>query len=195
MPNDFIKQLIALLGQSGGTVRLLLSDLADMGIELSLSDISVASRAELTLRLGAKIYYVPQAQQPQPVAPSLERTETWTTQPDERMDSLLQQEISAISSINNRPRLQPRSQRHSPTPRPESVPSPLSMPSSTEHDPQQETAAEHQGSPPGTIHRLDDLTSYLKEKELSSRADARNETERKQSQYRDGNLPFRSFPR
>jgi len=57
--NEFVKQLIQLLTASGGLVNLPLGELEQMGIELTLQSLGTPA-AILTLRLGAKIYYVPQ---------------------------------------------------------------------------------------------------------------------------------------
>src|SRR5215831_5064595 len=107
MANEFTKQLIALLAASGGSASLPLSDLSQLGIELSLSDLGSDS-CTLRLRLGPKIYYVPEksasaveAQCPTTPTPTLPRpvSPAPATPPS---PSTLDAEINAVNSLNNR---------------------------------------------------------------------------------------------
>lgn len=116
---EFLKQLIQLLAQHGGTFTCPLSELQQLGLELSLQNISSDNAAIITLRLGARIYYVPatttkEATAPCPTPPTLE---TLTVHPPtgQTRPSVIspEQEIAAVNTLNN------RLSRPSPTPSPD----------------------------------------------------------------------------
>jgi len=103
VPNEFLKSLISLLAASGGSASLPLSDLSQLGIELSLSDLGSDS-CTLRLRLGPKIYYVPEKGAVAPVEAPCPTTPA-TTSPAPATPpspSTLDAEILAVNSLNNR---------------------------------------------------------------------------------------------
>lgn len=118
MTGEFLKQLIQLLAQHGGVFTCPLDELTPLGLELSLSSFG-SSAATLTLRLGARIYYVPAKdtttapEEPWPTDPT---TQAGQMMPTENSPDTMEAELSAVTSLNNRPR-QPRSNRfHSQSP-------------------------------------------------------------------------------
>src|SRR5215831_16307414 len=125
MPNEFLKQLIALLAASGGSASLPLSDLTQLGIELTISDLGSDS-CTLRLRLGPKIYYVPEkgavapVEAPCPTTPPATTSAPVATPPS---PSTLDAEIAAVNSLNNRASRPPRPPRYVP---PEELPPSLS---------------------------------------------------------------------
>src|SRR5262252_3071670 len=126
MPNEFLKQLIALLAASGGSASLPLSDLTQLGIELTISDLGSDS-CTLRLRLGPKIYYVPEkGAAVAPVEASCPTTPPATTSAPVATPpspSTLDAEIVAVNSLNNRASRPPRPPRYVP---PEEQPPSLS---------------------------------------------------------------------
>ena len=92
--SEFLKQLIALLANAGGLIAIPLAELQQLGVELTLTSLGSLSPT-LTLRLGAKIYYVPTSPaQEQP--PWLKTSQTTSTlAPSE--------ELAAVNSLNNQP--------------------------------------------------------------------------------------------
>src|SRR5215831_17986872 len=121
MSNEFTKQLISLLAASGGSASLPLSDLSQLGIEFTLSDLGSDS-CTLRLRLGPKIYYVPEksVEAPCPTTPPATTSAPVATPPS---PSTLDAEIVAVNSLNNRASRPPRSPRYVP---PEELPPSLS---------------------------------------------------------------------
>jgi hypothetical protein len=88
--SEFVKQLIALLASSGGIVSLPLSELEQLGVEITLSNLA-SPAAIVTIRLGAKLYYVPAKEQ------------SWQSIPPA---SPMEDPIAAVNELNNRPRKQ-----------------------------------------------------------------------------------------
>src|SRR5215831_18528992 len=124
MPNEFLKSLISLLAASGGSASLPLSDLSQLGIEFTLSDLGSDS-CTLRLRLGPKIYYVPEksasaVEAPCPTTPPATTSAPVATPPS---PSTLDAEIAAVNSLNNRASRPPRPPRYVP---PEELPPSLS---------------------------------------------------------------------
>lgn len=125
MNSEFLKSLIQLLAQHGGTFTCPLAELQPLGLELSLQNISSDNAATLTLRLGARIYYVPSPADtsgtrynllekeepcPTPSTPPAAPTTTSSTfhQPTGRtLPSAIspEDELAAVSNLNNRPRV------------------------------------------------------------------------------------------
>lgn len=98
MNSEFLKALIQLLAQYGGTFTCPLSELQQLGLELSLQNISSDNAATLTLRLGARIYYVPSKEAiecPTPTNPPPQPT--GQTKP-----TMTSPEVLAVNTLNNR---------------------------------------------------------------------------------------------
>jgi hypothetical protein len=158
MANEFLKSLISLLASSGGSASLPLSDLTQLGVELSLSDLGSDS-CILRLRLGPKIYWVPdkQANPKGTTAPSEEAP--WPTTPapaapsPEPSLSTLDAEITAVNSLTNRAQRPPRPSRPPRLPRyipPEELPPspPSARESSRTEATRQELLTEPSSPPP-----------------------------------------------
>jgi len=96
--SDFIKQLIALLSSSGGIITLPLDELSQLGVEITLSSLA-SPAASLTLRLGAKIYYVPASPT---LAPTQEQP-PWLTTSQTTSTLAPSEELAAVNSLNNQP--------------------------------------------------------------------------------------------
>jgi hypothetical protein len=128
--SEFLKSLIALLAQHGGTFTCQLSELQQLGLELSLQNLSSDNAAMFTLRLGARIYYVPAtttaAQEttecptptnqpsPQPShGPTISTENSPSPKPRQGNLRSVESELAAVSSLNNRP------PQPSPTPSPD----------------------------------------------------------------------------
>lgn len=96
MQHEFTKQLIQLLANSGGRVRLSLAELGLLGVEI---EISLASEPEITLRLGPKIYHVP-------ARDAEDKERIWKENPTSpiapKINGLLSEEVIAINTLNNR---------------------------------------------------------------------------------------------
>lgn len=122
MPSEFLKQLIQLLAQHGGTFTCPLSELQQLGLELSLQNISSDNAAIITLRLGARIYYVPAKEATAPCpTPPIPETSTVHPPTGQSKPSAIspEQEITAVNNLNN------RLSRPSPTPSPDAEESTL----------------------------------------------------------------------
>lgn len=112
MQSEFLKSLIQLLAQHGGTFTCPLSELQPLGLELSLQNISSDNAATLTLRLGARIYYVPakatqpqEATEPCPTTPPAESIPTSSTSlppTGQTKPSAILTEVAAVNTLNNR---------------------------------------------------------------------------------------------
>ena len=104
MNPEFLKSLIQLLAQHGGVFTCPLSDLTPLGLELSLDGFG-SSSPTVTLRLGARIYYVPakEATAPCPVPPTPE-TSTVPVPTGRSKPSAIspEQELAAVGTLNNR---------------------------------------------------------------------------------------------
>jgi len=108
MSPEFLKSLIQLLAQHGGTFTCPLSELQQLCLELSLQNISSDNAATLTLRLGARIYYVPAKTEEAPEWPStpIQTSPTpagpaTSTKPSPLARSV-ESELQAVNSLNNR---------------------------------------------------------------------------------------------
>jgi hypothetical protein len=133
--NNAIKQLIQIIGQAGGTVAIPIQELQELGVEITLENICDARHGRVVLRLGPKIYYVPQAQAQVPdidahepvgtggeawnqiITESPRRTSSFVPAqpapalspiPDAPEENPVDLEIEAINRITNRPRPRPR---------------------------------------------------------------------------------------
>lgn len=100
MGSEFTKQLIALLSSCGGIITLSLAELEQLGIEVTLQSLA-SPAASLTLRLGAKIYYVPQ------------ETPAWPSTPASSPE-----EVEAVNQLNNQPRKRAMPRLQEPQPQP-----------------------------------------------------------------------------
>lgn len=101
---DFLKQLIQLLASNGGVFTCLLSDLTPLGLELSLDGFG-SSSPTVTLRLGARIYYVPAKEATtQCPAPPIPETSTVHPPTGRSKPSAIspEQELAAVGTLNNR---------------------------------------------------------------------------------------------
>jgi hypothetical protein len=106
--SEFLKSLISLLAQHGGTFTCQLSELQQLGLELSLQNLSSDNAAMFTLRLGARIYYVPAKETTECPMPTSQPAPlpTPTTGQTEPIESL--PEVLAATTLNNRlPQSQP----------------------------------------------------------------------------------------
>jgi hypothetical protein len=97
MNSEFLKSLIALLAQHGGTFTCQLSELQQLGLELSLQNLSSDNAAMLTLRLGARIYYVPAKEATECPTPTNQTSQP--TGPIEPIETL--PEVLAARTLNN----------------------------------------------------------------------------------------------
>jgi len=110
--DDFLKRLIELLAQHGGTFTCQLSELQQLGLELSLQNLSSDNAAMLTLRLGARIYYVPAKEATECPTPTNQPSPPTTGQiePTETLP-----EVLAARTLNNHlPQLHPPASPHRP---------------------------------------------------------------------------------
>jgi hypothetical protein len=96
--SEFLKSLIALLAQHGGTFTCQLSELQQLGLELSLQNLSSDNAAMLTLRLGARIYYVPAKEATECPTPTNQLSSP-TIGPTESIETL--PEVLAARTLNN----------------------------------------------------------------------------------------------
>lgn len=196
MQADFLKNLVALLAQAGGNVTFALSDLRAIGLELTLTNISSDTQGSITLRLGAKIYYVPakveEQQWPTRIAKDGELTtsngssdtatgvsgQSAVAPQEQRLQNRISEEIGAINRINNRP-------RSVSTPPAQSLPKRRSSTVAS-------SSGELPPSPVG-VYQTSDLSSYLREREV---ADARERYQHRQERRNkpgagEGVMPFR----
>lgn len=181
MNSEFLKQLIQLLAQHGGTFTCPLADLQQVGLELSLQNISSDNSAMLTLRLGARIYYVPAATAAaQANAAQAAQEEPWTatetsenplrnTSSPGRTLVTVPDEIRAVKSLNNHP--------PPPPPATETYESPQSP----------STGADTPLNRPVT---KDDLSLYLLEQRASHAKLARGEREAREAERRGRQFPW-----
>jgi hypothetical protein len=99
---EFLKSLIQLLVSHGGTFTCQLSELQQLGLELSLQNLSSDNSAMFTLRLGARIYYVPAKETtecPTPTNQLSSQPQPLTTGQTESTESL--PEVMAATTLNN----------------------------------------------------------------------------------------------
>lgn len=194
MASDFPKQLIALLAAAGGSITISLADLAQLGIELTLTDVG-GSDATMRLRLGPKIYYVPEATK-EGVWPTSPASPTTPVSPQpssptttERvMSSRLASEIDSINNLNNRPR-QPRS----PLPSSDSAPE-SELPSASTLAPQTEASRQEAiTAPPNLLRRVipkTDMDLFLREQQIASQKEAASQRRQARERQRGRQFPW-----
>lgn len=196
---SFLKSLVALLAQHGGYTSVSVAEMREVGMDMSIVDLA-SDRAALTLRLGAKIYYVPAAGTTMGVVAKEEPCETTaptesadapaSTGQESRLRSRIDSEISAINSLSNRPPSQPQP----PTP--------------TRSLPLSQTQVMPLGPPPrpdtpvGVYHQTD-LSAFLREGEIAEGRDryrsahgapAGSGSLPPEQSARAGVLPFKAHP-
>lgn len=199
IPNP-VKQLIALIGQAGGTISLSLSDLREAGVLISLENICDDNQSKLVLRLGPKIYYVPAAPatpqevepwQPDQEIPETQRAALQTLRTSSRPNPV-EQEMEAIQRLTNRPR-------------PQEVPRAVitkRMVRDVERRraraqvPIQQVTEQDQPFPYPKVgvHRLSDVELWFREEAAKETKRIRQRAEGNQRELRDGDLPFRTIP-
>ena len=186
MANDATKQLIALLAQAGGFITIPLADLQQLGIEFTITDLGSAD-ATLRLRLGPKIYYVPDK-----AAPPQEATwpaTTPATPPSAKAQSTLDADIEAVNNLNNRPR------RPRPAPPEEPPPSlhsdearPPSASISTEAERQEELT-----SPLPPLRRVvpkTDMDLFLREQQIATQKETASQRRAAKDRQRGRQYPW-----
>lgn len=205
-----IKQLITLIGQSGGTITLPLAELQELGVEISATNICSDKGGELVLRLGPKIYYIPapaqQEEQPQWPARThttegTEADESQALPPASGTASILAKELEAVNRLTNRPRPEPRQPAPVSPPQQRVVRRPPSKQASRPLSPPLPRAVPEPLVPPEVeevlpfarvgVTRLDDAALWMREQATVADKQAREKHD--PNKYRDGDLPFRTM--
>lgn len=210
-----VKQLLTLIGQAGGVLTLSLAELAELGVEISATNICSDKEGALVLRLGPKIYYIPAPQEAEAAeAQWQDAEETLAQTPLEGVlpvsprasgtASILAKELDAVNRLTNRPRPEPP-----PLPQPapakqQARPRPASRPLSPQSRPAPRTPAPAPPAPAPPeveeimprakvgVTRLDDAALWMREQARAE--DVRQRERHDPNKYRDGDLPFRVIP-
>ena len=216
-----VKQLIQFIGQAGGTVALPLAELQELGVEISLENICDPRNGRVVLRLGPKIYYVPQAQAPEleqdqevtewpdqetiPLTPPIPRRRSSSASlppepPEPSQENPVDLEMEAINRLTNRP-----TQRRTPAQLQKELekrvqksqrtrPSTNPPPNGSDVRVSNGDGNERQRPWPKVgVHRLNDAELWLQEQVHAEQLRTRSHAKRAE-ELRTGDLPFRTIP-
>lgn len=177
---QFLKSLIQLLAACGGTFTCPLADLTPLGLELTLAGFG-SSAPTLTLRLGARIYYVPATATTTAEHTPQEDTASWPTTSNGSLkpnaSEPVEDALRAVTTLNNRV----------PLPQPSllpPLPPPLPPPESSEATSLAPTAPLHRPVRPS------DLDLYLIEQRRQQQRLARAEAEAQAAARRGQQFPW-----